>query len=364
MSKIAMISTTLGPQTIALSKALQVHRHEVMHITSKNQIPPFESSLPTLTFFEKWSAWEAIKFFPHLTTCGADIFHFVSEDSDPHSVRLGHVLMAQFLRALPQKIIVASFFQSHAHKRSRWPLNGPLNLMEPFLNAMDVVTFPTQERLLWNRRNYRLKKLLLSDILPPLPQMNITSPAELTDKKNFDDELVSLVDKLTPYLLIPASQEIPEIKKLHEHGSDNILNQYKYAYWGERTQRAALNPFYFGPLNEEEKIYTVANAKALLLAFSEFSSIELQKFLEISILTGTPLIVRPRQIDLVPGLVRAQKTGFVLDKGISSLQNLLESNPHLKVSEKNSPEQMQSLTDSCLNELNRLYNKAFSIRWS
>ena len=77
-----------------------------------------------------------------------------------------------------------------------------------------------------------------------------------------------------------------------------------------------------------------------------------------------PILARPRQVNLYPGLVQENKSGWILEKGPHSLNSLLIENPELKLAQESFIKEPLHLTDSSMNELNRLYNEAYTHRWS
>jgi hypothetical protein len=107
-------------------------------------------------------------------------------------------------------------------------------------------------------------------------------------------------------------------------------------------------------------------SKALLLAFSDLSALELQRFFQLSIKTKTPIIIRPRQNDLFPGLVIQDRTGWVLQNGEASLRELLQNNPNLDLNLSLEPSANRNLShdliDSSINELHRFYQRALASR--
>jgi hypothetical protein len=100
----------------------------------------------------------------------------------------------------------------------------------------------------------------------------------------------------------------------------------------------------------------------LLLAFSELSVLELQQFHAWTAKTKTPLLVRPSQNQLFPGLVLEGKNGWILEAGEKSLRDLLLINPELRLPKNPDEDPKFNLTDLAINELSRLYYKAMALR--
>lgn len=78
------------------------------------------------------------------------------------------------------------------------------------------------------------------------------------------------------------------------------------------TRKHDLDVFYLGNPVGVDLLYTIQKARGILLAFSDLSLLELQQFYQWGRLTGTPLLIRPRQTEMHPGIVTQQLVGFFL----------------------------------------------------
>jgi hypothetical protein len=362
MSKIALISKKLGPQTLALAQALKGQLHEITLITSQNEVPPIGWSEPVLSYFKKWNLFEAVRFFPSLVKSDSEIFHFVIDDNEP--ITNGQILLAQMIRAIPYKINVSSFF--YHNNQEGLITQQRLNL---FIKSQDAVTFANQERLMWHRRKLNLTKQVTSEIFQPLLSYDFLNPHSANKESKqiqetnteSNEELLQICKKLKPFVVVPTTEtdflnQIPDFPFAHF--------PFRFVFWGPRKKIEHLHYFCLGDLTEAEKMLTIEKSQGVLLAFSDFSTTELQKFLECSAITGRPLLIRPQQLRLAPGLVRNNKTGYILERGLASLEQIARTNPTLSVPERVQSEDLTQWMDNGLNELNRLYNKAFSNRWS
>jgi len=174
-------------------------------------------------------------------------------------------------------------------------------------------------------------------------------------------EVQRLVHALGNFVLAPSSS--------FDHGSysqmQDILKQHhlKFLFLDERElpARSRLSEFHLGEVNTVDLAYVVQQARAVLLAFTNLSLLELQKYHQWSQATKTPLLIRPRQNDMLPGLVHQGKTGWILEEGENSFRQLFLENPTLRLGKRIDTESDQQLVDATVNELNRLYQKALTI---
>ena len=112
------------------------------------------------------------------------------------------------------------------------------------------------------------------------------------------------------------------------------------------------------------KIIQVIYIKIGVIAFDDFSAIELLHFHHLCQQTKTPILANPRQAEALPGLCLHGKNGFILDQGLRSLNLLLAENPNLATTSDDYHLLTTDLADSALNELNRLYSKVQHLKTS
>lgn len=347
MAHIALISTSFHPQVQILAKALIHQRHKVTLITSKDQDVPADFDGNVLRPFDKNSTWEALRLIPRLISQIPDIWHFVftEPEDDPTPA---HWILAQFARSIPHKIVVATFFSQLVGKK-RWRLM-------PFLVNCDLITTGQRESLMYLKREYKVRPTTLLDIMPPLE----SSPYDLPATQ--DEDIHRMAVALGKFFFVPGSPT--EMERNHHDLSFLQSKDFNYKLvFSSHRQHSSKNYICVGDLSPSQIMQLMSVSRGTLLAFHDFSLLELQKISHMSRLTKSPLIVRPQQNESLPGLCRPNKTGWVLEQGATSLHQIMLSNPDLNLSRAEIGNIRMDLMDNSLNELQRLYQKAYQNRW-
>lgn len=359
MSKIAVISEHLTPQVLGLAQALHFQRHEVLIITSHAEEIPDDIPFQVLKFFKTWSAFEAIRFFPRLLGHAPDVWHFVFsiKGSKKSLPRTGQYVLARLAKALPRRVIAASFYESLYHTPSR--------KFAPMMKAVDIITTSTREQLMFIKRKSWINHFCETAVLPPF----LASSSQAL-KTEIDQDLAKLLRSMQNYLLIP-SERINPILSEDSHFT-NLLKLKKLIICGSRPamkikqlglQSLHSDIAFVGKQNSEADMYhLLKNSRALLVAFDNYSAVELLHFHQLCQQTKTPILASSRQAEALPGLCIHGKNGFILDQGLTTLLQLLQENPGLKTGDMEYPLLTADLTDSSLNELNRLYSKVQHIK--
>ncbi len=349
MAQIALITQTLTAQALGLAQALQFHRHDVKVITSANQEVPNDLGFPVLTYFKSWSALEALKFFPRLLGEAPEIWHFVYSDREKDQPMPAHWLLAQMARALPRRVVVASFYETLLHI-SKWR-------MIPLLKCCDIVTTVTRESLMYLKRRGWLNKFCETEVLPPF----FHSSSEVGSVA-MDSDLKQLLKTAKPYLVLP-SEKLPGVDWGQVLGQAHILVCGQRPAF-QKTNQILSKVYYIGhSLSDSQMAAVLENSLGLVTAFEDFSFIELLRFHRLCQDTETPVIANWRQTEALPGYAVENRNGFVLNQ-ISQLRHLLLENPGLQLHSPWFEAARSDLADSALNELNRLYSKVQHLKSS
>ena len=361
MAKIALITEHITPQVLGLAQALQFHRHEIMLITSYDEEVPENINYQVLRFFKTWSAFEAIRFFPRLLGQAPDVWHFVfsSPDHKPALPKTAQYILAQLAKALPRRVLAASFYDSL--------FEIPGRKVAPMMKIVDIVTTATREQLMFIKRKSWLKNFSETEVLPPF----VVTAATLADA-SLDQDLSRLLNSMSPYLLIPN-------ERINQNLQDDalllaFLKQKKLIVCGSRPMMKikqlglqSSHPeiaFVGRQILDSDMHSLLKNSQGLLIAFDDFSAIELLHFHHLCQQTKTPILANPRQAEALPGLCLHGKNGFILDQGLRSLNLLLAENPNLATVADDYHLLTTDLADSALNELNRLYSKVQHLKTS
>lgn len=340
MAKIALITDEINPISLGFASSLRQQNQEVLFLSSDrnaySQVPTFTLMTP----FKDWSLLEGLRALPHLTAWNPDIWHFLFTGENARA-RGAHWALAAFASALPQKTLVASFFANQRLK----------SLADrAFLRLFDLRTFASRSHLMRVKRIARVNRGL-NEVLPPIES------AEFPDTRRVRDEIERLAEVLYPFILMPDPPPAgfdPQL--LRSRGIEILLLSDRFKFHS--------NFFYTGPLGWAERRYLLEKSRALILAGCDLSVVELRRFFELSEQTQTPLMVSQYQNELLPGLCHHERSGWVLERGWESLGAILDTNPRLELKKDFSGLSHMELTDSTLNELLRMYNRAFSVRWS
>lgn len=342
MAKVALITEFLTPLALNLASALEQQRQEVVLITSKSEKEKAPTHLTAIFPFQKWSATEAAKILPKLMTENFDVWHFLfaTPESKP---RMAHWCLAVVAKTLPNKV-VASTFSSQQNVASF--------KNEKFISLVDLALFPNRSFLMKMKRRKTFGSHALAEVLPPLDWQDDNKT------QTFRDETLRLIKNLRPFILTPELKIGPEW--IDHSPLDFVIPK-------AAPKKGSQHPhvFYTGELFPNEREALLKRAKALCLLYGDYSVLELQKFHQWSEQYQLPLIVLRHQTELYPGLCWNEKSGWILEDGAAGgLKSLLVRNPKLELKSEFQNYPHRELMDSTLNELLRLYQRAFMRRWT
>jgi len=344
MAKIALLTQKLTPEALGLARALKFHRHDILLITSAMETVPDDLGFQVLTYFKSWSAFEALRFFPRILGQAPEVWHFVFADAAFEKPTPAHWILAQLARALPGRVVAASFYDSL--------FEMSVTRLLPFLKSCDIVTTATRENLMFIKRKSMLHRHCETEVLPPF----ITSSSP-DFEQIVDQDLQQLIEAASPFLVIP-SEHLPA------QDWSQILNKVQLIVCGPRPERSADGVFYIGrsliPGHFQE---ILGRSLGLLTAFDDLSVVEMLNLQRMSTQTRTPILANARQAEALPGLCVHKRNGFLI-QDLSQLNQLLIDNPKLEVTAPLFESVKTDLADSALNELNRLYSKVRHLKTS
>lgn len=341
MAKVALMTETLSPLALNLASALEQQKQEVVLITSRSEIEKAPSKIRVLAPFKRWSSFEALRAAPALLGENFDVWHFLFPTTDARP-RTAHWMLAALARGIPGKVIAGSF--SNIQNVAGWK-------NEKFIGLLDLALFPNRSFLMQMKRRHTFGSHTLAEVLPPLDWMPSTSTPR------FRDETQRLLSGLRPFLILPDLQSGP--KWLSQSPVDFVVLRAP-------PRRGSSHPhvFYTGELYPAEREAFMKRAKALCLLYGDYSVLELQLFHQWSEKHQIPVIANKHQTELWPGLCWHTKSGWVLEESGDPLRDLLVQNPSLQLERGFENYPHRELVDSTLNELLRLYQKSFALRWT
>lgn len=339
--KILIVTEELNSVVWTFAKSLQQQKQDVMILTARGQEFETPPNITVLTPFKKWSLIEGARLIPRFIQWNPDIFHFFYAN-EKHYPRAAQWVMASFIAGLPNKTLVASFFSDGNVRTFR---------DRAFLKLFDVNTFGTRTQLMRLKRKGILPNDAIAEVLPP-----IEAP-ELAQHTRVRPEVEKLVSTLGKFVLIPEripKNLTPEFFK--ERGLEVLVLSHRFRprSWFYST----------GQLNAAETEYVFRNAKALVTAECDLSVLELRRYKELCERTQLPIAATAYQNELLPGLCWNGQSGFVLDQGLADLAKVLEEYPDFTLSRAYSGFSGLELVDNTMNELLRLYQRAFRLRWT
>ena len=347
MAKVALLTRHLTPQALGLAQALRFQHHDVTLMTSASESIPDNLGYPVLTYFKKWSAVEAIKFFPRILGQAPDIWHFVFSDSEMERPSGAHWVLATLAKALPGRVVASSFYDS--------VFEIPARRLAPFTKACDIVTTATRENLMYLKRRGWLGRSTETEVLPPFI-VNV----EWVENASQDQDLAQLISAIKPFLVLP-SEHLPSLDW------KEILSSINVVVCGPRPQKPmkALGfqeipqgLYFIGHhVSDSQMLQLLRGSRGLLTAFDEYSIVELLHFHRLCYQTRSPVLANARQSEALPGFCVHQRNGFLLDQNLKNLKTLLGENEKLELTQPLFEPLKSDITDSALNELNRLYAK-------
>lgn len=339
--RILIITEELNSVVWTFAKSLQQQKQDVMVLTTRDQDFATNPPFTTLTPFRKWSMIEGARLIPRLITWNPDVFHFfyASEKQYP---RAAQWVISTFAAGLPQKTLVASFFSDGNVRSFR---------DRAFLKLFDVNTFGTRSQLMRLKRKKLLPEGAIAEVLPPIEADSFIATTRVRP------EVEKLISTLGQFILIPdrAPRFLPPAF-FKERGFEVLAlrDRFRPHSWHFAT----------GPLSAAERDYVFSKAHALLIAECDLSVLELRRFHQLCERNRLPVVATAYQNELLPGLCWDGKSGWVLDQGLAGLQKIMADNPELKLEREFSGYSGVELVDNAMNELLRLYQRAFSQRWT
>ncbi len=346
MARIAIITEWINHQVVDFAKSLRSQHHEIMLVTSALQNEQNRSYLDqcenfqVLQYFKKWSATEATKFFFRILPLNPEIWHFVFHQDQFHSPNRAQIVLANFARTLPRRIVASSFFDSVPSKFST-------KLM---VKCSDIVTTSTREDLMLMKRNYWPSRYCELEVLTPMSAIAF-GDLNASPQTHWDDEDVRiLVQKSSPYLFVPAMHAATQ-------KWSSISMPIAVIFECKRFSGASKNSFFTGGKSPSANFdFLIKNATAVLIAFQSLPISDLIAISRLVVKHRKPIIANWQQAEAVPGLCIPRRNGFIV-QNINQLEKLLSDNPNFELENPIFELMKNEMIDRSLNDLNRLYAK-------
>lgn len=367
MAKILLVSQRLSPTVLRLATSLHEQQHQVTLLTSEGEDASVPDAIVVMRPFKTWSMRETLRLAPLLYMMHPQVIHLVLEEDEMKPAEIFISLMA---KTIPNCVLSTSLLHIRRGLRRRNPVRY-------LLQESDVVTCSSVDALGALRGLKVRSRRQGRGLLPPVMNFQEDLPQEISNDAS--DLLRSLGHK--KFLVIPFFEADFDDRKAffrrlliaaaHRHvlllGSFShwhLRDRKRFQQWMEEHGVGARWTL-SGDLNPADQRRVLARGEALVMAGLSLSPLETTELFLKALQSGTNLIMDDRQSMIHADLWRHEESCWILksDNVTGSLEELLSQGP-LKTL-KMLPESMslhRDLVDGPLNELNRLYNKALSLK--
>lgn len=272
--------------------------------------------------FRRHSTWEGVRVLPFVTRENFDVVHFIFDENEiPSAAQLALAAALRGMAPMDSRVPILA---------ATWMGEPQLNLYRPttwsFLQCLQIVLTEDPKFLLQIRRRLVRAKACLQEVLPPLldatPTQNSFSAASLIEDLS-----------LSTYLLVPGSPDAGLVE-----GQENCFSHSSLgAAWEEipplvflahrplrdRSARRYFTDSLEGPAVDQ----IIRNCSAIWLSQHQLSLAALKAWKEKALQYNKPLLLRPRQMEILPELMSSRDCGWVLEQGVQSLLELVRNQP-------------------------------------
>jgi hypothetical protein len=373
MAKVILVTDKVNSTSWPLALSLRAQQHDVMFLTSCGQPEKEHEGIRFLPCFKRWSLLEAIKLIPRLFTYEPQIMHLILDNPQ---VLPAHAVLATYAKSHPLMILTTSLL--HLEKRL-----GPRNPLRMLLQESDIVTCPSVEALAKLRGLSVRSKKQGRGILPPALDL-FEAPSEneavvVDETSSLTQEAWSAKLSEAPFFVVPFqeksfSKDAPffvRLRKIAEThfvvllGSNQewpLRQRRLFEQWMEKEGLGECWMF-SGDLSPAQEKDLLRQTESLLLAGIPLNAEEITQFYLKAIQCNTPLVLDSKQASVHAHLWQKNVNCWILSHEIleKELREFLQRKsyrPPESLSEKLS--QDRHLTDTPLNELNRLYTRALA----
>lgn len=332
MAKIALILEELTAENLLLAEGLQQQRHQVRILTSTGSRRDFSTSIELLYAFSKWSLLEGMRLIPHLLRDFPDVFHFIKGPEDHFSA--AELALLNMSRALKRKNVCLFKGSPDQSWRLKWPLQ-----------FIDSICFEKREALMNFKRHH---------LVPSKARLHVILPLSNVVPHQVNADLGAFLAEITPYVFVPG----PATDKNLQFFKNAIRGTpYKLLFAGQRNAWS-IDHFTLEKTTATDLKQIFSMAKTVQLTQHEFEIPELLQFRDWSLEHHVPLWVRQDQVDSVPGLIAAGRTGWVSDANSSDFAQFIhrvQAFSFQQDPQNNLPVSLHQ--DQILNSWNRLYSE-------
>ena len=374
MAKVILVAEKVNSTSWPLALSLKAQQHEVIFLTSYGEEAPNADGIRFMAYFKKWTLLEALRILPMIFSYEPQILHLILDNK---RLKGAHAILASYAKSHPMMVLTTSLL--HLERRLR-----PGNPMRLLLQESDIVTCPSVESLAKLRGlNVRSKKQGRG-ILPPALDLYESSLLEEPRYEDPEAEIIAEENwthhlKDNPYFVVPFFERrfSPEtlfflrLRKIAEShfvvlmGSNHdwtLRSRKQFELWMEK-QGLGDRWMFSGALPRNLEKELLKHCLCLILAGLKLNPEEISQFYLKAIQYDTALVFDSKQASVHAHLWQRNVNCWILhhetlDKELREFLNRDDFRPPESL--KTKLNQDRHLTDTPLNELNRLYTRALA----
>ncbi|MGZ3747350.1 MAG: glycosyltransferase [Pseudobdellovibrionaceae bacterium] len=374
MAKVILVTEKVNSTSWPLALSLKAQQHEVIFLTSYGEEASSIDGIRFMAYFKRWSVLEALRILPMLFSYEPQVLHILLDQTP---LRGAHAILASYAKSHPLMVLTTSLLQFE--KRLR--LGSPTRLL---LQESDIVTCPSVDSLAKLRGLSVRSKRQGRGILPPAldlyestllqePHYEETE-AEIVAEENWAQHLQEEAFFVIPCFekdFSPDSVFFNRVTRIAEThfvvllGSNQdwpLRSRKLFEQW--MADQGLKNRWMFsGALPRALEKELLKQTQCLILAGIKLSPQAISQFYLKAIQCDTPLALDSKQACVHAHLWQKDVNCWILtyeslDKELPSFLMKKNFTPPESLQAKLSED--HHLTDTPLNELNRLYTRALA----
>lgn len=374
MAKIILVTEKVNSTSWPLALSLKAQQHEVIFLTSFGEEAANTDGIRFMAYFKKWSFLEAIRVLPMLFSYEPQVLHIILDQAP---LKGAHAVLASYAKSHPLMVLTTSLLQFERRLRT----GSPTRLL---LQESDIVTCPSVDSLAKLRGMSVRSKKQGRGILPPALDLYESTLLEQPHYEAHESEIVAgenLSSQLKDesYFVIPCFEKSFDPDGLYFRRLARLAETHFVVLWGSNqdwplrsrkqfetwmeSQGLADRWMFSGALPKALERELLKNTQCLILAGIRLSPQAISQFYLKAIQSNTPLALDSKQASVHAHLWLKNINCWILnhealDKEFSSFLTKESFRPPESLQEKLT--ENRHLTDTPLNELNRLYTRALS----